>query len=154
MSPDQRRLATCCEDGTIRLHDLAAGTSIALRDFEHSCCWAQFTADGRTLAAASFDGTVRAWSMDGYEKWMMRPGANAPTSFHLDPGGRRMLTGAGDGTVRSWLVEDADVLAVADARCLRDLSAAERLTYADLLGLEDEAPARSGDAVGERREGR
>ncbi len=65
-SPDGSKVASCGEDRTIRIWNVAYGhhpSCIAVLDEAQSrtirnCEWAP---DGRTLSAASFDGTVMIW---------------------------------------------------------------------------------------------
>lgn len=63
-SPDGRTLASCSNDQTIRLWDVATGA--LLREcLGHSdwVMWVAFHPSGHTLASASFDGTVRQWDV-------------------------------------------------------------------------------------------
>jgi WD40 repeat protein/serine/threonine protein kinase len=62
-SPDGRRLATACNDGTARLWDVATGRTLAGRlGHEAPVSCVAFSPDGACLATACTDGTVRFWN--------------------------------------------------------------------------------------------
>jgi hypothetical protein len=61
-SPDGRRLAAACWDGTARLWDTSSGRQVlTLKGQEHVLSDVTFSPDGERLATASHDKTVKVW---------------------------------------------------------------------------------------------
>src|SRR5262249_36919231 len=61
-SPDGRRLASCCEDSTIIIWEVATGQDILrLHGHRTFACSVAFSRDGTRLATGSFDRTIRIW---------------------------------------------------------------------------------------------
>ena len=61
-SPDGVILASCGQDGTARLWDVASGKALrVLRGHAHDVNWVEFSPDGRTLATASEDTAAKLW---------------------------------------------------------------------------------------------
>jgi WD40 repeat protein len=61
-SPDGRRLATGCNDRTIKLWDTATGEEVfTLRGHMSGVIRVAFSRDGRRIASGSWDRTVRVW---------------------------------------------------------------------------------------------
>ena len=87
------------------------------------------------VASASLDGTARLWTIDGDPIAVLEgpPGAVIDCSF--TPDGRQLWTAnREDNSIRKWFVHDEDLLEAARKRVSRELTAAEREQFAELLG--------------------
>ncbi|WP_326826011.1 protein kinase domain-containing protein [Streptosporangium sp. NBC_01756] len=112
-SPDGKILATGSYDDTVRLWEVATGTSIGrpLTGHNDGVCSVAFSPDGRTLATGSGDDTMRLWDV-GTRTPIGRPltGHNddvwsvafSPNGKILASGSSSLATGSGDDTVRLW----------------------------------------------------
>jgi WD40 repeat protein/transcriptional regulator with XRE-family HTH domain len=114
-SPHDRLLATCGDDGTVRLwsvtdpvHPRLVATVHDSRTYVFS---AAFSPDGRTLAAASADDLTRLWnvSQPGHPEQIGAP-LQGPASYAISvafsPDGRTLAVGSADKRVRLWDVAD------------------------------------------------
>lgn len=64
-SPDDTKLATASEDGTIRIWDLSSDAyPIILKGHSAAVRSVRFTPDGKSVVTASDDGTGRVWTLD------------------------------------------------------------------------------------------
>ena len=115
-APDGYTLATCGEDGTVRLWNVT--------DSAHPHPWGPpvdigggavhavaFSPDSRTLATADGDGTVRLWNVThpaAPRLWgAALPGApNDVTSVSFSAHGGRLAGASQDGTLRLWDITD------------------------------------------------
>jgi WD40 repeat protein len=147
-------------DGTVRLWSADGKALATMRGHEHHVSSLLFAPDGSTLASGGVDGTARLWtaagreicllSPKGYEgsaefgdwsapdlekgvgHWFTSPGDTDVLAF--SPDGRRLLTIDPDRECRVALVRAEDLLALADRRVHREMTEAERVRYAALLG--------------------
>ena len=63
-APGGERIATGCDDGTVRVWDAATGRTIGpTRSLRGPALAVAFDRDGRTLIAADAHGLVRTWSL-------------------------------------------------------------------------------------------
>jgi len=111
-SPDEKRIATSSDDGTVRVWDLATqkellcltGEGIGGPDFQdRPAIGAVFSPNGRWILSGGLDGTVRLWDSKtgdelqryvGHTKWVR--------AVAVSPDGRLAASGSDDKTIRIW----------------------------------------------------
>ncbi|KAH7339087.1 hypothetical protein B0J17DRAFT_659798 [Rhizoctonia solani] len=119
-SPDGHRVLMGCEDGSIKIHDVAASSDCTIRMWDAGTGapigtpeWFQghsypvksvaFSPDGRRIVSGSWDNTVRVWDaengalldvLEGH-KW----GVNCVA---FSPDNTTIASGANDHTIRVW----------------------------------------------------
>ncbi len=102
-APDERALVAC-DDGTIRLLDLATGAklpSVGAPATKYTVAAARW--DARIAAAGCQDGSVRVVSFDGGKERWSAPGHGAlVTDICFSPDGKHIATASADRTAAIW----------------------------------------------------
>jgi WD40 repeat protein/serine/threonine protein kinase len=103
-SPHGKLLATGCEDGTIRIWDVATWREIDT-PLGHSAPVVQviFSPDEKILASGSRDSTVRLWDVAARRAISTLQGhVGGVNSLSFAPDGKTIASAGTDGTVRLW----------------------------------------------------
>jgi WD40 repeat protein/serine/threonine protein kinase len=145
-SPQGDRILATTWSGSSWIWDLAGREIAVLRGHDGGVCAGAFSPQGDRIATASEDHTARIWDSAGNELAVL-PHEGTVLTVCFSPDGRRLVTACEDGTARVWLVQNEDVLALAEARTTRELTRAERERYADILGPENAALLQAQDAI-------
>ena len=115
VTPDGRTLATACDDGSLRLWDMAdphnpdpLGT---IHDHPAGVFTLAFAPRGDTLAGAGQDGEIRLWDVSDPRRPRLRsttPPRHTELVFSLavSPDGHTLATGSYDDSVHLWNVGD------------------------------------------------
>jgi WD40 repeat protein len=124
-SPDGRKVATGCRDGTLRIWEAATGVRLSLlRGHWRAVTSVAFSPDGHWVVTSSEDRTARIWEAEGGQEFLTLSGhTDAVRTAVFSADGQRVLTSSADGTVRIWPV---DPLPLALRRTPRELTAEER----------------------------
>jgi WD40 repeat protein/serine/threonine protein kinase len=106
-SPDGLRLATPCQDGIVRLWDVASGQELRSFNGRNGALpfdiHLAFSPDGRRLASAGTDGVVWVWDPEGVQEPLKFTGHTGPVGGVVySPDGRHLASASADGTVRVW----------------------------------------------------
>ncbi|WP_043784724.1 tetratricopeptide repeat protein [Solidesulfovibrio alcoholivorans] len=163
-SPDGRTVASCSNDGTVRVWDVAGAKELfTLRGHGQSVNTVAFSPDGRNIASGAWDGTIRLWDRaSGQELAVLRGHDKVVTSIAFSPDGRSIASGSHDKTVRLWDVAAGTTLAVLkgheeevasvafspDGRYIASASEDKTVRLWDVAGDKDPTVLRGhGDAV-------
>jgi hypothetical protein len=102
-SPDGKRLATGCEDGTTKVWETAAGRELLTLAVHtaaiHSVSWSR---DGRRLATGSLDETVKVWEAatpEAMQEWARQERSREELFAQLALHGPKA-----QGFIQDWLV--------------------------------------------------
>jgi WD40 repeat protein len=104
-SPDDRRLASAWNDGTVRVHDVELGKEIwniwlHAGQITHSVAW---SIDGKSIASAGGDSMIYICdAATGAKKRTLKGHTTAVMSVAWHPGGDRLASASGDRSVKVW----------------------------------------------------
>jgi WD40 repeat protein len=103
-SPDGRRLATACGEGTVKLWDVETGDRLlTLRGHTEAVHGVAFSPDGRRLASSGGGGVVKLWDAASGELALTLFGHTGIVySIAFSPDGKSIAAGGGDRIVTVW----------------------------------------------------
>jgi WD40 repeat protein len=103
-SPDGKRLAAACHDGTVRMWSTATGELVhTLRGHQSPVYGVAFSPDGKRLSSGSWDTTVMLWdTATGLEVLTLRGYPRSVCSVAFSPDGRRLAARSDHGLVMIW----------------------------------------------------
>ncbi|HEY9806871.1 MAG TPA: WD40 repeat domain-containing protein, partial [Candidatus Obscuribacterales bacterium] len=100
-SPNSQILVSASGDQTVRLWNLAKGSSQALEGHRDQVNSVSFSPDGQAIASASADQTIKLWNADGsLDKTLLSRSEMLSVSFSSDS--QRLASAGVDKTVRLW----------------------------------------------------
>ena len=126
-SPNGLRLASCSDDGSIRIWNRTTGLEVGRHVAQHGSPIQSvaYSPDGSQLVSGGQDGIVRLWRGDSLELVREFPGeGSAVLSVGFDPTGRRVAAGSMDHAVYVWSTErstDFEVL-TGHRNCVRRIA--------------------------------
>jgi WD40 repeat protein len=111
-SPDNRLLASCSADGTIKFWDLSSGRELrTLAGHLAVVTSVTFSPDGTLLASGGLDRTVKVWEVSSGRLVRTLSGhSQAVFSVAFAPDGHTLASGSDDGSVKLWQVTSGRVL--------------------------------------------
>ena len=95
------RLASCSQDGTVRIWDPVSGASMRTICGRNRMCAVAWAGDGTRLAASGRDGLLKCWDVaTGRELWSLPPNSEGVTlTVAWSPDGTQLATGGMDNSV-------------------------------------------------------
>jgi WD40 repeat protein/serine/threonine protein kinase len=138
-TPDGGSVLTGSDDATARLWDLEGHPLAVLRGHGNSVVRCAIGPRGRKILTGAYDQTARLWDITGRPLATLHHEGNL-AALGFVPDGESVFTASFDGAARIWPLEVDALLAIADARLTRELTAEERARYVELLGEAVRAP--------------
>jgi WD40 repeat protein/serine/threonine protein kinase len=115
LSTDAKTLAAGCEDGTVKLLDLASGEELAVlvgAQNKNEIRSVAFSPDGGLLATGGTDKTAKLWDISQRRVQLTLEGHHSTVwSVAFAPDGKRLATGSVDDTAKLWDLQTGRELA-------------------------------------------
>jgi len=107
-SPDDRLVATACDDGTAVVWNADDGSKVAnLTGHVYAVTYVEFSPDGRRVLTTSSDGTVRIWDANsGAQLRMFGALDNSAKVARYNPNGHSIVAQGEDGKLHIWSMDD------------------------------------------------
>ncbi len=130
-SRDGTLLATGSQDKTARIWDTATGKELrVLIGHSSEIQSVAFSPDGTMLATGSGDNTAILWDLaTGKELHSLFGSAGGVMGVTFHPDGSKLALSSGDGVIRVYTLKIIDLVALAQSRVTRSLTAAECQKY-------------------------
>ncbi|MBI3240902.1 MAG: hypothetical protein HYZ49_01220 [Chloroflexi bacterium] len=130
-SPNGQWIATSSLDQTARLWDASTGAQVRVFNGHNAEVKdIAFSPDGTRLATASVDKTAIIWDVATGQELIRLVGAQyALLSITYSPDGKYLATTDANGILRLYLMQVEDLVALAESRITRQLTAEERLQF-------------------------
>ncbi|QRV92584.1 hypothetical protein RhiJN_20602 [Ceratobasidium sp. AG-Ba] len=105
MSPDDKRIASGCVDGTVRVWDAETGEAalVPLQGHSGPVSCVAYSSDGQRIASGSFDETIRIWDAEtgaGMVGPLRVSGSVSAIAWSHDDS--MIASGSGDNAIRLW----------------------------------------------------
>jgi len=106
-SPDNKKMATACNDGFARIYEVSNGKLLATTSAREKNVWrVRFSPHGLYLATASGDSastSAKIWNAEtGAEIVSLIGHTDRVRAIDFSPDGKTVATGSRDGTIRLW----------------------------------------------------
>jgi eukaryotic-like serine/threonine-protein kinase len=111
-SADGKTAVSASGDRTLRVWNVAAGTSEVLRGHEDDVVAVAISPDGKTVASAGLDRSVRVWDVAKKTSLVVGRHDGIAIAVALSPGGTLVASGSEDKSCRIWRVSGGEL-----ARC-------------------------------------
>ena len=131
LSPDGTLLAAGDQDGNIHLWDMdSAQAPRVLQGHAGLALRLAFSPDGTKLASAGFDRLAKVWDVkNGSEIFSLYGNTSNVFGVSFSPDGRQLATAGADGSLRTFTLDLDQLIALAQSRLTRTLTAAECQKY-------------------------
>ena len=115
-APNDRMLATCSHDKTVRLWNFPELTPISTLKGHKRAVWnVAFSPVDQVLASASGDMTIRLWSLSSYSCIKTLEGhGNSVLRVFFVAHGLQLLSASADGLIKLWTVKNSECVGTFD----------------------------------------